>query len=152
MAQFSRSCPVRLLLGTSCELGTIAASEGSTECQDCGLGEYANATGMSSCYRWLASFHSERMSLRCGAGTGQENLWTTSREVTSDGKVVVLQLLGSASQSFCACDAGSFLWEGRCQAWRLGVGKAAARCAWKAPTALEPTALSCHLEEAPSGW
>ena len=60
---------------------------------------------------------SERILLRCGAGTGQEDLWTTSKEVTSDGKVVVLQLLGASSQSLCACDAGSFLWEGRCEAW-----------------------------------
>ncbi|CAK9096175.1 unnamed protein product [Durusdinium trenchii] len=85
-----------------CDLGHIAPSEGSAECEQCGLGEYANATGMSLCHR-------------CGMGSGEEHLWTTSREIISGGGVVVIQLLGAVSQSFCACGAGTFLWDGRCQ-------------------------------------
>ncbi|CAK9097054.1 unnamed protein product [Durusdinium trenchii] len=85
-----------------CDLGHIAPSEGSAECEQCGLGEYANATGMSLCHR-------------CGMGSGEEHLWTTSREINSGGEVVVIQLLGAVSQSFCTCGAGTFLWDGRCQ-------------------------------------
>ncbi|CAK9050882.1 40S ribosomal protein S6, partial [Durusdinium trenchii] len=85
-----------------CELGTIAQADGATRCEPCGLGEYANSSGMSSCYR-------------CGSGSGQESWWTTSQEVTSEGKLVVIQLQGATSQSFCRCDRGSFLWQGRCE-------------------------------------
>ena len=40
--------------GRLCELGTIAQADGATRCEPCGLGEYANSSGMSSCYRRLA--------------------------------------------------------------------------------------------------
>lgn len=39
--------------GILCELGTIAPLEGSTHCEQCGLGEYANTTGMSRCHPHL---------------------------------------------------------------------------------------------------
>ncbi|CAK8985491.1 unnamed protein product [Durusdinium trenchii] len=86
-----------------CELGTMAVGEGAIQCDQCRLGEFANRTGMSFCYR-------------CGAGSGQENLWTTSQEVDIEGKSVVsIKLQGAISESYCHCDSGSFLWEDRCE-------------------------------------
>ena len=37
--------------GNLCELGTIAVQHGAIQCDLCRIGEYANRTGMSSCYR-----------------------------------------------------------------------------------------------------
>ncbi|CAK8985487.1 40S ribosomal protein S6 [Durusdinium trenchii] len=85
-----------------CELGTMAVEEGAIQCDQCRLGEYANRTGMSFCYR-------------CGAGSGQENLWTTSQEIDAEGESVVIKLQGAVSESYCHCDSGTFLWEGRCE-------------------------------------
>eukprot|EP00434_Breviolum_minutum_P026215 symbB.v1.2.023175.t1/scaffold2102.1/size90421/5 len=86
----------------SCIAGSYASQEASTECALCGLGEYANATGMSACYR-------------CGVESGQPEMWTTSQEVTTDTGIRIIEVQGATSESFCSCEAGSYLWQGICQ-------------------------------------
>ncbi|CAL1154799.1 unnamed protein product [Cladocopium goreaui] len=51
----------------------------------------------------------------CGAGTGQEEKWTTSQAVVAQGKETWLQVQGSVNQSYCGCIAGTYLWNGRCE-------------------------------------
>lgn len=42
----------------------------------------------------------------CGNGTNQENMWTTSREITvADGVTTVILVEGADSESFCQCKA-----------------------------------------------
>ena len=77
-----------------CEPGTLSSTKGASHCEQCGLGMYASELGSSSC-------------VACGGG---EELWTTSQEVQGE----VIQILGAASESFCSCRVGSFLWRGQC--------------------------------------
>jgi len=91
----------------SCVLGSYAAQEGSTECTLCGLGEYASETGMTSCYK-------------CAADAAQLDMWTTSQEVSTDTGSRILEVLGAVSDSFCACGAGLFLWQGKCEVCSKG--------------------------------
>ena len=94
-----------------CEPGSFAAQPGSTVCGLCPLGFYVNKSGMTFCHQ-------------CGAGTGQEELWTTSQEVEdpdAPSGIRIIEVQGSDSNSPCACKAGSFLWKGRCQICGEGV-------------------------------
>ncbi|CAL1136495.1 unnamed protein product [Cladocopium goreaui] len=84
-----------------CEPGSIAMEEGSRECQPCRLGEFANGSAMTSCYR-------------CGQGDHRDR-WTTSQLVVSQGDLEKwIQVQGATSQDFCACEAGSFLFQSSC--------------------------------------
>ena len=80
---------------TLCEPGTLSSTKGASQCEQCGLGMYASEPGSSSCEA-------------CGGG---EEMWTTSQEVQGEE----ILILGAASESFCSCRAGSFLWEGKCE-------------------------------------
>eukprot|EP00434_Breviolum_minutum_P008465 symbB.v1.2.007468.t2/scaffold455.1/size335105/16 len=85
-----------------CERGRVAPEEGMRACTQCPLGEYAPGTGLSICSI-------------CGAGTGQEDKWTTSQPVISQGKETWIQVQGADNISFCGCVVGTYLWDGLCQ-------------------------------------
>lgn len=85
-----------------CERGKVAGQDGMRACTACPLGEYAEGTGMINCSI-------------CGNGTGQEDKWTTSEPVMSQGKETWIQVQGADNISYCGCVAGTYLWNGRCE-------------------------------------
>lgn len=52
---------------------------------------------------------------QCGFMTEQQEQWTTSTQVASDGGSQWIQVQGASSESYCGCKEGTFLWQGLCR-------------------------------------
>ena len=83
-----------------CTAGHFSATNNSSTCVNCGIGRFANGSGMENCHGCY-----EVMSPR-GANP---QLWTTMREELRDGSVVLVYAAGAVTREECGCDQGAWM-------------------------------------------
>ena len=84
--------------------------------RNCGVEYLSKSPECKSCWQGFLLQEDPQLFGPLSAEKARAGLAFLFLEVVSEGRNVVIQLLGAVSESFCACAAGTFLSHGQCQA------------------------------------